>query len=122
MDNGHLVAWNTKYILERVASGGIISGLSAGEGLVCKFTGPGTVFMQTRNPVSLPLALSSSILTSPDCVFAMAHNPCGRHGLRMIWMIGFEFGLEYGTYRIKIALLKVSLLLYDFYFVRPHRP
>lgn len=52
MDNGHLVAWNTKYILERVASGGIISGLSSGEGLVCKFTGPGTVFMQTRNPVS----------------------------------------------------------------------
>jgi hypothetical protein len=46
-----LVAWNTKYILERVASGGIISGLSSGEGLVCKFTGPGTVFMQTRNPV-----------------------------------------------------------------------
>ncbi|PQE25514.1 DUF124 domain-containing protein [Rutstroemia sp. NJR-2017a BBW] len=33
VDNGHLVAWNTKYILERVASGGIISGLSSGEGL-----------------------------------------------------------------------------------------
>ncbi|OIW28853.1 DUF124-domain-containing protein, partial [Coniochaeta ligniaria NRRL 30616] len=50
VDNGHLVAWNTKYILERVASGGIISGLASGEGLVCKFTGPGTVFLQTRNP------------------------------------------------------------------------
>ena len=49
------MAWNTKYILERVASGGIISGLSSGEGLVCKFTGPGTVFLQTRNPVSLLL-------------------------------------------------------------------
>ena len=54
VDNGHLVAWNTKYILERVASGGIISGLSSGEGLVCKFTGPGTVFLQTRNPVCFP--------------------------------------------------------------------
>ncbi|TGO47022.1 hypothetical protein BOTNAR_0550g00010 [Botryotinia narcissicola] len=52
VDNGHLVAWNTKYVLERVASGGIISGLSSGEGLVCKFTGPGTVFIQTRNPVA----------------------------------------------------------------------
>lgn len=51
VDNGHLVAWNTKYILERVASGGIVSGIASGEGLVCKFTGPGTVFMQTRNPV-----------------------------------------------------------------------
>jgi uncharacterized protein (AIM24 family) len=39
VDNGHLVAWNCKYVLERVASGGIISGLSSGEGLVCKFTG-----------------------------------------------------------------------------------
>jgi uncharacterized protein (TIGR00266 family) len=50
VDNGHLVAWNTKYIMERVASGGIMSGFAANEGLVCKFTGPGTVFMQTRNP------------------------------------------------------------------------
>ncbi|KAL2167092.1 hypothetical protein VTG60DRAFT_1712 [Thermothelomyces hinnuleus] len=52
VDNGHLVAWNTKYVLERVASGGIISGLASGEGLVCKFTGPGTVFIQTRNAKS----------------------------------------------------------------------
>ncbi|KAF7510783.1 hypothetical protein GJ744_005883 [Endocarpon pusillum] len=50
IDNGHLVAWNCKYVLERIASGGIISGLASGEGLVCKFTGPGTVYMQTRNP------------------------------------------------------------------------
>lgn len=52
VDNGHLVAWNVKYIMERVASGGIIGGLASGEGLVCKFTGPGTVFIQTRNPRS----------------------------------------------------------------------
>jgi len=53
VDNGHLVAWNTKYVLERVASGGIMSGFASGEGLVCKFTGPGTVFLQTRNAVSV---------------------------------------------------------------------
>lgn len=58
VDNGHLVAWNTKYILERVASGGIISGMVSAEGLVCKFTGPGTVFIQTRNAVSVPLLCS----------------------------------------------------------------
>jgi len=46
------VAWNTKYVLERVASGGFISGFASAEGLVCKFTGPGTVFIQTRNAVS----------------------------------------------------------------------
>lgn len=50
IDNGHLVAWNAKYVMERVASGGIISGMSSGEGLACRFTGPGTVYMQTRNP------------------------------------------------------------------------
>ncbi|KAI1499849.1 tryptophan RNA-binding attenuator protein-like domain-containing protein [Biscogniauxia marginata] len=50
VDNGHLVAWNVKYVMERVASGGIIGGFASGEGLVCKFTGPGTVFIQTRNP------------------------------------------------------------------------
>ncbi|KAH7149317.1 tryptophan RNA-binding attenuator protein-like domain-containing protein [Dactylonectria estremocensis] len=49
VDNGHLIAWNTKYVMERVASGGIISGMASAEGLVCKFTGPGTVYMQTRN-------------------------------------------------------------------------
>ncbi|KAF4507866.1 hypothetical protein G6O67_004318 [Ophiocordyceps sinensis] len=49
VDNGHLVAWNTKYVLERVASGGIISHFASGEGLVCKFTGPGSVFLQSRN-------------------------------------------------------------------------
>lgn len=52
IDNGHLVAWNCKYVMERAASGGIISGMSSGEGLICKFTGPGTVFMQTRNPTA----------------------------------------------------------------------
>lgn len=58
MDNGHLIAWNSKYVMERVASGGIIAGLASGEGLVCKFTGPGTVFLQTRNAVSICLVLS----------------------------------------------------------------
>lgn len=85
MDNGHLVAWNTKYILERVASGGIISGLSSGEGLVCKFTGPGTVFLQTRNPVS---CLCYMIWSDTD--FSRLLSLCGflrmlrRHKLMMI--------------------------------------
>ena len=59
IDNGHLVAWNCPYVLERVASGGIISGIASGEGLVCKFTGPGTVFLQTRNPTAFSVYLST---------------------------------------------------------------
>jgi uncharacterized protein (AIM24 family) len=46
------VAWNCKYNIERVASGGIISNMAGGEGLVCKFTGPGSIFIQTRNPTA----------------------------------------------------------------------
>ncbi|CAK7219494.1 hypothetical protein SEUCBS140593_003905 [Sporothrix eucalyptigena] len=62
VDNGHLVAWNTKYVLERVASGGIISGMASGEGLVCKFTGPGTVYIQTRNAKAFSAFMSGQTL------------------------------------------------------------
>jgi uncharacterized protein (AIM24 family) len=64
IDNGHLVAWNCKYILERVASGGIISGVTSGEGLVCKFTGPGTVYMQTRNPQAFSAFITGAAATA----------------------------------------------------------
>ena len=73
------MAWNTKYILERVASGGIISGLSSGEGLVCKFTGPGTVFMQTRNPVSIfDVARSTAAFTDTfiGCICSVVRYSC----------------------------------------------
>ncbi|KAL9600503.1 MAG: hypothetical protein Q9219_003154 [cf. Caloplaca sp. 3 TL-2023] len=60
IDNGHLIAWNCKYVMERVASGGIISGITSGEGLVCKFTGPGTVFLQTRNPTAFAMWMSGA--------------------------------------------------------------
>ncbi|CAG7929065.1 unnamed protein product [Penicillium olsonii] len=49
VDNGHLVAWNCEYKITRIASGGLLSSFSSGEGVVCKFTGPGTVYLQTRN-------------------------------------------------------------------------
>lgn len=39
VDNEHLVAWNCKYTIERVASGGVLSGMASAEGLVCRFTG-----------------------------------------------------------------------------------
>lgn len=48
VDNGHLVAWSCDYKIEK-AGGGSISSLKTGEGLVCRFTGPGAVYVQTRN-------------------------------------------------------------------------
>lgn len=51
IDNGHLVAWpeTMTYNIEK-ASAGWISSFTSGEGLVCRFKGPGRVLMQTRNP------------------------------------------------------------------------
>jgi uncharacterized protein (TIGR00266 family) len=49
LDNGHMVAFDesVSYNVRRV--GGVKSTLFSGEGLVCTFTGPGRVFLQTRS-------------------------------------------------------------------------
>lgn len=51
VDNSHLVAWPDymNYRIEK-ASKGWVSSFTSGEGLVCRFTGPGPVIIQTRNP------------------------------------------------------------------------
>lgn len=51
IDNGHLVAWDEtmNYNIEK-ASNGWISSITSGECLVCRFKGPGTIYIQTRNP------------------------------------------------------------------------
>ncbi|KAG8950508.1 hypothetical protein FRC03_012852 [Tulasnella sp. 419] len=53
VDNGHLVAWTARYNVERIDAGGYFSGSRTGEGMVCRFTGPGTVFIQTRSPSAI---------------------------------------------------------------------
>lgn len=52
IDNGHLVAWPDymDYKLEKASASGFISSFTSGEGLVCRFRGPGVVLIQTRNP------------------------------------------------------------------------
>lgn len=54
IDNGHLVAWPSymEYTIEKASSEGWISSIMSGEGLVCRFRGPGVVLIQTRNPGS----------------------------------------------------------------------
>lgn|SRR5574341_2234724 len=51
VDNSHLVAWSatTTYSIEK-ASAGWIASFTSGEGLVCRFRGPGVVYIQSRNP------------------------------------------------------------------------
>jgi len=51
VDNSHLVAWTatTTYSIEK-ASAGWIASFTSGEGFVCRFRGPGLVYIQSRNP------------------------------------------------------------------------
>ena len=53
VDNSHLVAWTatTSYTIEK-ASAGWIASFTSGEGFICRFRGPGIVYIQTRNPQS----------------------------------------------------------------------
>ncbi|WP_295383834.1 TIGR00266 family protein [uncultured Thiodictyon sp.] len=51
IDNGHLVAWSQsmQYGLE-LGNPGLVAAFTSGENIVCRFHGPGTVLIQTRQP------------------------------------------------------------------------
>jgi uncharacterized protein (TIGR00266 family) len=51
IDNGHLVAWDAdmKYEITKGADSWF-SAATSGEGIACRFIGPGRVLIQTRNP------------------------------------------------------------------------
>ena len=67
IDNGHLVAWADymDYKIEK-ASSGWISSFTSGEGLVCRFRGPGVVLIQTRNPDAFKGWIRSMMPPSTD--------------------------------------------------------
>jgi uncharacterized protein (TIGR00266 family) len=48
VDSGHLVAFTDTLDVGMATAGGIATSAITGEGLVFRFTGPGTVYMQTR--------------------------------------------------------------------------
>jgi len=48
VDTGHLVAWSESLQLKVGPLSGVVTSALTGEGLVCAFTGPGVVFIQTR--------------------------------------------------------------------------
>jgi uncharacterized protein (TIGR00266 family) len=51
VDNGHLVAWSESmhYNLE-LGNRGLLASFTSGENIVCRFHGPGTVLVQSRQP------------------------------------------------------------------------
>lgn len=50
VDSGHIVAFdaNVRFTLDKAAKG-LLSSVTSGEGLVCRYTGPGDIYLQTRN-------------------------------------------------------------------------
>lgn len=53
VDSGHLVAFTEGTRLKVGPLGGMVTSGLVGEGLVCQFTGPGSVWIQTRSEVEL---------------------------------------------------------------------
>ena len=53
VDTGHIVAFDGSASFDVRRVGGLKSTLFSGEGLVCEFSGPGTVWLQTRNQDAL---------------------------------------------------------------------
>ncbi len=51
VDNGHLVAWSqTMHYTLELGNPGIVAAFTSGENIVCRFHGPGTLLIQSRQP------------------------------------------------------------------------
>jgi uncharacterized protein (TIGR00266 family) len=65
VDTGHMVAWESQvqYKLKKAAKG-LFSTMASGEGLVGEYTGPGKLWLQTRNLSALAGILAPMIVRS----------------------------------------------------------
>ncbi|MCP5107587.1 MAG: TIGR00266 family protein [bacterium] len=64
VDTGHIVAFedSVQYKLKKAAKG-LFSTLASGEGLVCEYTGPGKLWVQTRNLSALAQMIAKFLPT-----------------------------------------------------------
>jgi uncharacterized protein (TIGR00266 family) len=61
VDTGHIVAFESSLTFKVKRVGGWFSTFFSGEGLVCEFTGNGTLWMQSRNPAEFGRLLGSML-------------------------------------------------------------
>jgi uncharacterized protein (TIGR00266 family) len=66
VDTGHIVAFEESASFDVKRVGGLKSTLFSGEGLVCTFTGPGRVWLQTRSPDAFLSWLIPNLPSSSD--------------------------------------------------------
>lgn len=65
VDTGHMVAYQSSVTMNlRTAAGGVVQSFKSGEGFVFDFTGPGKVWVQTRNPNELLGWIQAAVGTS----------------------------------------------------------
>ena len=66
IDTGHIVAWDASlsYRVQKAGSG-LLSSFFSGEGLVCSFTGAGTVYLQSRNASEYGSAVGAMLPARP---------------------------------------------------------
>jgi uncharacterized protein (TIGR00266 family) len=65
VDTGHIVAFQEAVTYKlRKAAKGIFSTVASGEGLVCEYTGPGRIWVQTRNLTALGATLAKFVTKS----------------------------------------------------------
>ena len=67
VDTGHIVAFeaSVQYQLQKVAKG-LFSTIASGEGLVCRYQGPGSIWIQTRNLPAFASLLSNFLPKSSN--------------------------------------------------------
>lgn len=53
VDSNHLVLWDSNLRFTTELASGFFGSIAGGEGVVCKFQGPGDIWIQTRNPANL---------------------------------------------------------------------
>jgi uncharacterized protein (TIGR00266 family) len=66
IDNDHVVAWEESVNFDAHRVGGLKSTLLSGEGIVMDFTGPGTVWYQTRGLGSFTSAIADALPGTGD--------------------------------------------------------
>jgi len=66
VDNSHVVAWEGSVDFDARRVGGLKSTLFSGEGLVMEFTGPGTIWYQTRGLDSFTAAIAQQLGRASD--------------------------------------------------------
>ena len=59
IDNEHLVAWSATMAYKIELIGSFMTSMVSSEGSICRFSGPGTVYMQTRNTGALAAYMRS---------------------------------------------------------------